>query len=227
MHTVQIRGIRASPVAYEHITEDGSQGRMSTSPHLQTVERIVDKYDLETVGEELVALHDGEDPVGVRDLALHFNTEVTDAALQEMGISLDRDAVTAIVEQLTADDDTDTKVDVAGQTVDLSEVSHDLITHEYLPAYMRSLWAKTETPEQHPADVIDAIQTDHDRMARADKRRLATLSAHGELDGVTPRVTVEATATCRTCHTETDLLTYLRNGGCPVPDCAGEDARTI
>jgi hypothetical protein len=200
---------------------------MSTSGHLQTVERIVDKYGLETVGDELVALYDSDDPVGVRDLALHFNTEVVDAALQEMGITLDRDAVTAIVEQLTADEAAVTEIDVAGETVDLSEVSQDLITYEYLPAYMRSLWATTETPEQNPADVIDAIQTDHGRIAQADKRRLATLSAHGELAGVTPRVTVEATATCRTCHTETDLVTYLRNGGCPVPDCAGDDARTI
>jgi len=120
-----------------------------------------------------------------------------------------------------------TAIDVAGETVDLSEVSQDLITYEYLPAYMRSLWATTETPEQNPADVIDAIQTDHGRIAQADKRRLATLSAHGELAGVTPRVTVEATATCRTCQTETDLLAYVRNGGCPVLDCAGDDARTI
>jgi hypothetical protein len=200
---------------------------MSTSSDLQTVERIVEKYDLESVGGELVTLYDSDDPVGVRDLARHFNVEVTAAALQERGITVDRDAVTAIVEQLTADEATVTEMDVAGETVDLSEVSQDLITYEDIPAYIRHLWAETESPEQGPAHVIDAIQTDHDRIAQADKRRLATLSAHGELAGVTPRVTVEATATCRTCQTETDLLAYVRNGGCPVLDCAGDDARTI
>ena len=200
---------------------------MSTSSGLQTVERIVDKYDLESVGEELVTLYDSDDPVGVRDLARHFNTEVTAAALQEKGLTVDRDAVTAIVEQLTADDATVTAIDVAGETVDLSEVSQDLVTYEYIPAYMRSLFAKRGTPEQNPAHVIDAIQTDHDRIAGADKGRLAILSAYGEIDGVTPRVTVEATATCRTCQTETDLLAYVRNGGCPEPDCTGADARTI
>lgn len=78
-----------------------------------------------------------------------------------------------------------------------------------------------------PCAVIGFNRADHDRIAQADKRRLAKLSAHGELAGVTPRVTVEATATCRTCQTETDLLAYVRNGGWPVLDCAGDDARTI
>ena len=195
---------------------------MSETPQQQKIERVAQKYGLEEVGDELVTYWVGDGPdKSVRELAEYVNFRVTDTALRNAGVILDREVVESIAEKLSASDAPLTETEFGDHDVDLSAVKTDLVTYQTVYTYLREV-RDIEYPEtvQTKSQRIDDLRNLHGRVAKVSRDTTTQLIQQGDVDGPAPRIEVDATALCLDCQIETDLLIYLHNGGCPSPECS-------
>lgn len=195
---------------------------MSSTPQLQKVERVAQKYGLDDIGDELVAYWDDKGPdKSVRELATYFNFHVTDAALRNAGIILDREVVESIAEKLRSDDALLTESEFSDRDVDLSEVKEDLVTYQSVYIYLREVRGIEYTESiRSRSEFISNLRKLHGRVEMIDRQTATKLVQRDDIDGPTPSIDVDVTALCPDCQTKTNLLIYLQNGGCPSPECA-------
>lgn len=196
---------------------------MSSTPQLQKIERVAQKYGLDNIGDELVDYWDDEGPdKSVRELATYFNFHVTDTALRNAGVILDREVVESIAEKLPTDEAPLTESEFGDRDVDLSEVKEDLVTYQSVYTYLREVRGieYTETLRSK-SQIISNLRKLHGRVEMIDEKMATRLVQRDEIDGPTPHIDVDVTALCPTCETETNLLIYLQNGDCPTLECTG------
>lgn len=194
---------------------------MSETPQQQKIERVAQKYGLKEIGDELVAYWVGDGPdKSVRELAEYFNFRVTDTALRNAGVILDREVVESVAEKLQTDDAGLTETEFGDRDVNLSEVKQDLVSYQSVHTYLREI-REVEKPNsvKSKSQQIDDLRNLHSRVAKVSRDTTTQLIQQGDVDGPAPRIEVDATARCLDCQTETDLLIYLHNGGCPSPEC--------
>lgn len=194
---------------------------MSETPQQHKIVHVAGKYDLDDIGDELVTYWVGDGPdKSVRELAEYFNFRVTDTALRSAGVILDREVVESIAEKLSAGDAPLTETEFGDSEVDLSEVKTDLVTYQTVYTYLREV-RDVEYPKtvQTKSQRIDDLRNLHGRVAKVSRDTTTHLIQQGDVDAPAPRIEVDATARCLDCQTETDLLIYLYNGGCPSPEC--------
>lgn len=194
---------------------------MSSTPQLQKIERVAQKYGLDNIGDELVDYWDDEGPdKSVRELATYFNFHVTDAALRSAGIILDREVVESIAEKLPTDEAPLTESEFGDRDVDLSEVKEDLVTYQSVYTYLREVRGVEYTETlRSKSQITSNLRKLHGRVEMIDEKMVTRLVQRDEIDGPTPHIDVDVTALCPACETETNLLIYLQNGGCPTPEC--------
>jgi len=194
---------------------------MNETSQQHKIVHVAKKYDLDDIGDELVTYWIGNGPdKSVRELAEYFNFRVTDAALRNAGVILDREVVESIAEKLSAGDAPLTETEFGNSEVDLSEVKTDLVTYQTVYTYMREV-RDVEYPEtvKTKSQCIDDLRNLHGRVTKVSRDTATQLIQQGDVEGPAPRIEVDATALCLDCHTETNLLIYLHNGGCPSPEC--------
>ncbi|GAB6878361.1 hypothetical protein JCM17823_06350 [Halorubrum gandharaense] len=195
---------------------------MSSTTQLQKIERVAQKYGLDDIGDELVAYWDDGGPdKSTRELAAYFNYHVTDTALRNAGIILDREVVESIAEKLGTDKARLTESEFGERDVDLREVKEDLVTYQTVYTYLCEIrgieYTKTSRDK---SQYLSTLRKLHGRVEMIDRDTAAKLVQRDEIDGPTPNIDVDVTAQCPACHSKTNLLIYLSNGGCPTPECA-------
>jgi len=197
---------------------------MSSTPQLQKVERVAQKYGLNDIGDELVDYwSDGGPDKSTRELAAYFNFRVTDTALRNAGIILDREVVESIAEKLRTGESLLTESEFDDRDVELSEVKQDLVTYQSIYTYLREVRDVEYTESvSSKSQNISSLRKLHGRVEMIDRTTVTNLVERDEIDGPTPTIDVDITARCPVCNTKTDLLIYLQNGGCPSPECAAE-----
>lgn len=218
----QIGQMGSNGCVYERSRWPYSYTSMSETPQQQKIERIAQKYGVEEIGDELVAYWIGDGPdKSVRELAAYFNFQIVDTALRNAGIILDREVVESIAEKLQTDDARFTETEFGDRDVDLSEVKHDLVSYQSVHTYLREI-REVEKPDsvKTKSQRIDDLRKLHARVVKVSRGTATQLIQRGDVEGPAPRIEVDATALCLDCQTETNLLIYLHNGGCPSAECS-------
>lgn len=194
---------------------------MSSTTQLQKIERVARKYGIENIGDELVNYWSDEGPdKSVRELATYFNYHVTDSALRNAGIILDREVVESIAEKLSTDEVPLTESEFGNRDVDLSEVKEDLVSYQSVHNYLREVRGVEYTETlRSKSQITSNLRKLHGRVEMIDRQMLTRLVQRDDIDGPTPHIDVDVTALCPVCNIETNLLIYIQNGGCPSSEC--------
>ncbi|WP_276258926.1 rod-determining factor RdfA [Haloglomus litoreum] len=203
----------------EEIRTDGS-GRRGK------VERVIDEYELEGLGDELERAWTAADPderESLRDLATRFNEQVLEAALLDAGDSVVQSEVETMYELLT--DDTVGSGDrrrverrLERQGVDVASLRSDFASYQAIRTYLKS----ERGAEHRTVDVdrgqkaIETVQRLRARLVTVAEDRLQSLRSAGRISLGQFRVIVDLRVVCEDCGTQQAFTTLIEEGGC---DC--------
>jgi len=156
------------------------------------VARVIDRYGLEGVGQELEDrwLDTGEYGMSTRQLAEYFNEQALTAAIEESDLSLLDVDVGTIYDRLTDDDvsggvRTRTRRRLDRNGVDVDGVTDDFVSHQSIHTYLRK-YREVEQPSKSPEErreaAIERIQKLQDRTVAVTEDTLESL----QRDGIVP-----------------------------------------
>ncbi|WP_143420634.1 rod-determining factor RdfA [Halorubrum ezzemoulense] len=192
--------------------------RNATSTRPKVV-RVIDKYDLDGIGDEMVAEWTKPESTrrSCRELAEFFNIRVLDAALREAGIIWDRPLVEECAAIIKDKDKSLTGYDLDSRGVDTDEVGGDMVSYQSIYTYMTEYRDITYEREvdgiRSRVASLQQIETKTETIATGIISHSVT---HDQVHGVEPTVEVTTKCICETCGTDTEMSAYLRNGGCPA-----------
>jgi len=193
------------------------------------VERLLDEYGLEGLGDELVEswTADGDERKSLRQLATEFNVALVDARLESKGVThFDTDG-SAIYEAL-ADDDSErdrstieTRLERAGINVD--ELERDFVTYQAIRSYVkdvRDAEYETATDEEHIEKQKNTIQRLVSRATSVTEEKLTRLRDTGRITLGDFRLIVDFQVYCRDCESQKTVSALLSDRGC---ECESEN----
>lgn len=172
------------------------------------VARVIEKYDLEGIGDELEArwLATDERGMSLRELADYFNEAVLRAAIEDSDLRLMDADVGTIYEQLTSEEvsggvqtGVERRLDRGG--VDIEAMTSDFVTHQSMHTYLRE-YREVEQPEATPEERRDAaverIQKLQDRSAAVTADALQSL----QREGIVPEGEIDVLVDVQVVYTE-------------------------
>ncbi|WP_139835050.1 rod-determining factor RdfA [Halorubrum ezzemoulense] len=181
--------------------------------------RVIDKYDLDGIGDEMVAEWTKPESTrrSCRELAEFFNIRVLDAALREAGIIWDRSLVEECAAIIKNKDKSLTGYDLDSRGVDTDEVGGDMVSYQSIYTYLteyRDTEYEREVDDIHSRVAsLGQIETKTETIAAGIISRSVS---HSQVHGAEPQIEVTTECICETCGTNTEMSVYLRNGGCPT-----------
>lgn len=163
------------------------------------VARVIQRYDLDGIGEELEArwLASDDSGMSLRELADYFNKAVLEATVDQSELDLLDVDIDQIYHRLTDDDVSGgvrTRVErrLERNGIEVETVTHDFVTHQSVHSYLRD-YRDVEQPEPSPEErresAIERIQKLQDRSAAVTEDAIealqrADLIPEGDVDTV-------------------------------------------
>lgn len=205
------------------MTEDAnrpSRGRQSK------VARLIEQYDLGTIGEEMARRWTAEDErSSLRELADYFNRAVLRAALEQEGARLLDGEVENTYRLLTADDigraeRMRIRRRLEREGVDVDALLDQFVTYQTIRTYLK----KYQDAEYSPAETdplereIENVQRLRGRVDTVTSGKLEQLSDSGELRLGDFQTLIDVRVVCNDCNTQYDVVDLLRAGGCDCPE---------
>jgi hypothetical protein len=200
---------------------DGAPGRRGK------VARLLDEYDLESVGPELERrwTADGDDRASLRDLATYFNRRLLEAVLAASDAQpFAGEAATA--HRLLTDDDASgaertrvrRRLERAG--VDVDALLDDFVSYQAVRTYLTSVRGAEYDPATRPRTAAEAenIGRLRGRTVSVTEEKLDRLRRDGHLSLGDLRVVVSITVLCEDCGARYDVAELLERGGCDCGD---------
>lgn len=193
------------------------------------VERIIDSYGLEGIGDELESRWLGEqgDRRSLRELAEYFNCQFLEAVLQQAGEQPVDGETENLYRLLTADDistsgRTQAETRLARYGVDVETVKRDFVSHQAIHTYLTEIrGAELPTDASSPETAIsnrrEALLRLRNRLVAVAERSLDSLSQAGHLSDGDFDVTVGITVYCDDCGTTASINELFNQGGCDCP----------
>lgn len=190
------------------------------------VARLIDRYGLEGLGDELEArwTADGGARLSLRDCATLFNKRILEAALLDAGLNALRRDVETTYEQLTSEDvtagvRTETRNRLAREGVDVETLERDFVTYQairsYLTEYRDATYEGPSDDEKVQSDV-ESIQRLLARALSVTEDRIEGLRRTGRLDIDSFEVLLDAQVVCQDCGSQYGVTELLEARGC---DC--------
>ncbi|WP_436927177.1 rod-determining factor RdfA [Halosimplex amylolyticum] len=187
------------------------------------VARIIAAYDLEGMGDRLVARWTGADGerTSLRDLADDFNRELLRTAMREAGRNPMERVVEQTYETLTAADvsegrKAEVRNELSRDGVDVDALCQDFVSHQSMHTYLTTVRDATA-----PSTDADPVETDVRTIQRLLGRTATvaedTLERHRNADRVDLGdfdVFLDLRVLCHRCGTDRDVVALLENGGC-------------
>ena len=192
------------------------------------VGRIVDRYDLRGLNDDLVADWTGErgERRSLRALAHDVNRSILRAAMDRAGMDY-RDGEVENLYRLLTDDDvssgtrTETRRDLEHASVPVERVEDDFVSHQTVHTHLTDcLAASVESPddEERIENAHDTLRALQNRTAAVTDDTVERLDRTGALSVGEYSVLVEVTVVCEDCGNHYTLGGLLDQGGC---DCEG------
>lgn len=189
------------------------------------VERVIERYDLDGLGDRLEAewVGDGTERTSLRDLATEFNIAVLRAALLDVGESTISSDVESTYQTLTDDDvprsdEIRKRRELERAGVDVEDVLSDFVTHQAIHTYLTNVREaeltrdegdrverKKETIQRLASRTQVVTDSTLDELARAE-----LLSEHNY------EVFVNVRVLCEDCGADYTVDELITQGGC---DC--------
>ena len=191
------------------------------------VSRLIDKYDLSGMDEQLIDswTSEGDDQRSLRDLADYFNKELLRTVMTDARMTTLEGEVENTYRLLTADD-VSTGVRTQAETtlerngIDIKAFTHDFVSHQAIYTYLTKHRGVERQAEQTETDRIekteDTILRLSSRLVAVAEKRLQSLRDTGTIRLGTFSILVDVRVVCEDCGTHADVRTLLANGGC---DC--------
>lgn len=200
----------------------GGDGGRSNPPN--KVERSIDKYDLDGLGEELEQrwLGEGFERRSTRELAEIVNRRILAAALASDTTTGVTDEVDHIYHTLTADDESERtlvkrRLEQRGFSVD--DVTDDFVSHQTIFRYLRDhrgVEPPSQSHDDRGASALDTIQALMGRAEAVIERTLHQLEMNEGTVVGDPEILIDTQVYCNNCKSSYDVDTLIRRGGC---DC--------
>lgn len=198
----------------------GNDGRRQTK-----VERVIDAYDLEGLGDRLEQewVGEGTERTSLRDLATEFNVEVLRAALLDAGESTIESDVESTYHTLTDDDvprsdEIRKRRELERAGVDVEDVLGDFVTHQAIHTYLTKVREAELTKDE--GDRIERKKETIQRLASRTQvvtdSTLEELSRADLLEDREYETFVNVRAVCNNCGTDYTIDELISQGGC---DC--------
>jgi hypothetical protein len=197
-----------------------SRGRRSK------VERLLEKYELEGLGDELERYWTANAPderKSLRDLAALFNQRLLEVALVET----DTEVLEGEVEntyRLLVDDDvgasdrTRIRRRLERDGIDVDELESDFVSYQAIRTYLKEHRdaEHSNSTESNHEKAIDTLQRLRSRLVNIAEQRLESLRSAGELTLGEFRLIASFRVICEDCGTQQEVMTLIEEGGC---DC--------
>ena len=193
----------------------------TTSDHRTKVARVINEYDLDSMGARLETAWTGEsgERTSLRDLADEFNRAVLKTALGQAGDSPMDFEVSGTYEALREGPRPEAmrarrKLERRGIEVD--GLTDDFVTHQAIHTYLTKERgaslpdADGDTVERK----IETIEKLQGRLTAVAESAVSSLASAGELDAGKYDVLVNIRGVCPACGSDYHIGELLRLGGC-------------
>ncbi len=198
----------------------GTNGRRQTK-----VERVIDAYDLEGLGDRLERewVGEGTERTSLRDLATEFNVEVLRAALSAAGESTIESDVESTYHTLSDDDvprsdEIRKRRELERAGLEVEDVLSDFVTHQAIHTYLTKVREAELTKDE--GDRIERKKETIQRLASRTQvvtdSTLEELSRAELLSDREYETFVNVRAVCNNCGTDYTIDELISQGGC---DC--------
>jgi len=193
------------------------------------VRRVIDRYALAGLGDELAArwVGDGYDRESLRSLADRFNKQVLAASMEAAGLSpLDGEVENTY--RLLTDDEvsagmrTQVSRRLEREGLEVDSVQSDFVSHQAIHTYL----TRDREIEPPSTDDGDRLETDRETIQRLQSRLEAVtentvgrLDSTDRLDVGSFSVLVDLQVVCADCGGTYEIAELFEQGGC---DCRGE-----
>ncbi|WP_207592411.1 rod-determining factor RdfA [Halomontanus rarus] len=189
------------------------------------VERVIERYDLDGLGDRLEAewVGDGTERTSLRDLATEFNIAVLRAALLDVGESTISSDVESTYQTLTDDDvprsdEIRKRRELERAGVDVEDVIGDFVTHQAIHTYLTNVREAELTQDEG-----DRVERKKETIQRlASRTQVVTDSTLDELARAellsdhNYEVFVNVRVLCEDCGADYTVDELITQGGC---DC--------
>lgn len=189
------------------------------------VERVIERYDLDGLGDRLEAewVGDGTERTSLRDLATEFNIAVLRAALLDVGESTISSDVESTYQTLTDDDvprsdEIRKRRELERAGVDVEDVIGDFVTHQAIHTYLTNVREAELTQDE--GDRVERKKETIQRLAsRTQVVTDSTLDELARAELLSDRnyeVFVNVRVLCEDCGADYTIDELITQGGC---DC--------
>lgn len=186
------------------------------------IDRIIEKYGLSGLGEELEHrwLSDGPDSASTRELADLFNRRVLASVIDSSDVFTLSGDVDQVYETLTADADADStlvrsRMEQSG--IDVGEVTGDFVSHQTVYRYLkenRGVEQPEIADEQRKEKAIETIQRLRGRTTAVTERTIENLRTSDIVAVDQFSVLNDIQILCENCGRSYEVVDLIERGAC-------------
>jgi hypothetical protein len=208
-------------------TKSRNMSEGSTTATRSKVARLLEKYDRDELGDELVDRWTrSEDRESLRTLATYFNQQLLAVALNETSVDPLEGELENTYRLLTDDDISEGRRTQARRRleqsgIDVDELQSDFVSRQAIHTYLTSYRdvEREETDDGDPvASVGDTIERIRGRLRAISESQLARLRDTDRLSLGSFQISIDVRVLCQDCGSQYDIATFLDRGGCDCPD---------
>jgi hypothetical protein len=192
------------------------------------VERVIQSYGLDGLGEELELrwLGEGYEQQSLRDLADYFNKRVLERTLAETNVVRLQGELENTYELLTGDDVTEgsriqARNRLEREGVDVDALLEDFVSHYAIHTYLRE-HRGVEYPSSDDEDQreksVETIRRLTSRLTAVTRRNVENMRSTDRLDVGPVDVIADVQVVCEECGRQYDAIELLERGGCRCKD---------
>jgi hypothetical protein len=206
---------------------NAGESSAESSGRRSKVQRVIDKYDVPELSDELERRWTRSDGESLRELADYFNTEILAAALADTGQQRLEGEASHYYNLLTNDDvtagmRTQTERRLEREGIDVDSLTDDFVSHQAVHTYLTK-FRDIEYPEEETGDRIESaretLQQLRSRTQAVTDTTVDSLRKNNAVDLGDYNVFVGIQIMCIDCQHQYSFDELLEEGRC---QCAGE-----
>ncbi|MFB9809393.1 rod-determining factor RdfA [Haladaptatus pallidirubidus] len=204
------------------MTERDSKNSFSVRSQTK-VERLIEEYDLEGIGEELEQrwTEKGEERDSLRTLANVFNMRILEQAMRSVGMNPIEGEVENNYKLLTDENasrgvETEVRNRLEQEGIDIEALCKDFLTYQAIRTYLKDI--REASLDLNTENRIERAQSSFGRLigrtTAVVEQKLEQLKTANELTLGTFSVHTTVTIYCEDCKMQSNVNELLRTGGC-------------
>lgn len=191
------------------------------------VERLLQKYELDGVGDELERFWTAEDSEtrrSLRDLATYFNERLLERALQDTEAVVLEGSVERTYQLLTSENvsrgkRTQVERRLQREGIDIDELRADFVSYQAIRTYLknyRRVERSTDDRNQR-AKAAETVNRLRNRLVTVAETRLERLRSTGQITLGKFHLIANLRVVCEDCGAQREFTHFVDSGGCDCP----------